>query len=134
MKKQELVTFKVDEDLAETLRSIPNRSEFIRKAVLNAIDNTCPLCHGAGTLSASQKKHWDQFILHHSVEICSQCHESYLVCDNDPSSNHEDHANHEDHQHTDDQHTAGHTAVRSEEAEIQTISLQTSPSGDPKGE
>lgn len=131
MKKQELVTFKVDEDLAETLRSIPNRSEFIRRAVLNAIDNTCPLCHGAGTLSASQKKHWDQFIRHHSVEVCSQCHESYLVCDNDPSSDHADHA---DHQHPDEQQTADNTAVTSEESEMQTISLQMPLSGDPKGE
>jgi len=84
MKKDDLMTFKVDEELAEVLRTIPNRSDFIRKAVLNAIHNTCPLCRGSGTLTPAQKKHWDAFSAHHSIVICDECSEPYITCDREP--------------------------------------------------
>jgi len=37
--KQELVSFKVDAELADMLRRMPNKSQFIRKAVLQALDH-----------------------------------------------------------------------------------------------
>ena len=78
--KQEIITFKVDEDLLERLKELPNRSEFIRRAILGAMDNICPLCQGTGSLSTNQKKHWDRFIADHSLEKCEECHEVRLVC------------------------------------------------------
>ena len=82
MKKQksEIITFKVDESLAEMIKHLPNRSEFIRTAVLNALDNTCPLCNGTGLLSPEQKKHWASLAKDHHIEECDECHENYLVC------------------------------------------------------
>ena len=56
--KQTVVTFKVDDALMENLRSIPNRSEFIRAAVLSALDNQCPVCRGTGLLTPAQMTHW----------------------------------------------------------------------------
>ncbi len=79
--KQEIITFKVDEELLERLKSLPNRSEFIRRAVLNAIDNVCPLCQGAGSLTAHQRQHWVEFLSGHSLERCELCHEVHLVCE-----------------------------------------------------
>jgi hypothetical protein len=79
--KQEIITFKVDDDLMERLRSLPNRSEFIRRAVLSAMQEVCPLCQGTGALSPNQKKHWDDFIASHSLEKCDTCHEVHLVCE-----------------------------------------------------
>ncbi|MBU8934944.1 MAG: ribbon-helix-helix domain-containing protein [candidate division Zixibacteria bacterium] len=79
-RKSEIVTFKVDESLLEALKGIPNRSSFIRSALLAALDSTCPLCMGTGILTPSQRDHWDQFNESHQVEECSDCHELHLVC------------------------------------------------------
>jgi hypothetical protein len=78
--KQEIVTFKVDSSLLDVLRELPNRSEFIRRAILNALDNVCPLCQGSGVLSPNQKKHWDKFSADHALAECNDCHEIHLVC------------------------------------------------------
>jgi hypothetical protein len=79
-KKEEVITFKVDARLAEVLRTIPNRSEFIRTAILNAVENVCPLCLGAGTLTLQQRRHWDEFVHNHTVKECDDCHAVHLVC------------------------------------------------------
>ena len=42
-RKEEVITFQVDEELAEALGGIRNRSDFIRQAVLTALGNTCPV-------------------------------------------------------------------------------------------
>ena len=78
--KSEIITFKADESLSEALRGIPNRSEFIRAAVLAALDSVCPLCQGTGILSPEQKRHWTSFASDHSVQECRDCHELHLVC------------------------------------------------------
>ena len=80
MKKQGIITFKVDEALYEVIRNIPNRSEFIRNALLSALGNICPLCNGTGILSPNQKQHWDEFAADHQVQTCNECRERYLVC------------------------------------------------------
>ena len=83
-KKQQVITFKVDPALAEAMDGIANRSEFIRSAVLAALDNTCPLCQGLGVLSPGQREHWDEFAGEHPIKECKDCHELYLVCSNHP--------------------------------------------------
>lgn len=80
MKKQEVVTFKVDESLMELIREIPNRSEFIRHAILQAMDSVCPLCQGTGILTPGQKRHWDSFLTTHSIERCDECDELFISC------------------------------------------------------
>lgn len=78
--KQEIVTFKVDETLWEALRGIPNRSEFIRGAIVSALSGACPLCRGAGSLTPQQQRHWSSFARNHSLEECRDCHAVHLVC------------------------------------------------------
>ncbi len=80
MKKQEVVTFKVDESLMDLIREIPNRSEFIRHAILQAMDSVCPLCQGTGILTPGQKRHWDSFLKTHSIERCDECDELFISC------------------------------------------------------
>lgn len=82
--KQEIVTFKVDEALHDILKSIPNRSEFIRAAILAALENVCPLCRGTGVLSPNQQKHWEQFARRHPLHQCDGCREYVLECENAP--------------------------------------------------
>lgn len=78
--KSEIVTFKADETLLEALQGVPNRSEFIRSAILAALDSACPLCRGTGILTPNQKRHWDEFARHHEITECDDCHELRLVC------------------------------------------------------
>lgn len=82
-RKDEIITFKADESLREALKGIPNRSEFIRHALLAALQNVCPLCCGTGILTPNQRRHWDAFAAHHSLTQCDDCNEFHLVCEAD---------------------------------------------------
>ncbi len=79
-KKREVITFKVDQALREALEAVPNRSEFIRSAILAALESVCPVCSGTGILSPNQKEHWANFIKNHALEKCGECKELHLVC------------------------------------------------------
>ncbi len=81
MAKPNLITFKVDDALAQVLQGMPNRSEFIRAAILNALDSACPLCKGTGILSVDQRRHWDKFAEHHEIQECDDCHAWHIVCE-----------------------------------------------------
>lgn len=80
-RKEDVITFKVDRQLAEKMKGIQNRSAFIRAAILAALENTCPLCGGTGVLSASQIDYWQTFSRTHHIERCPETQEVLLVCD-----------------------------------------------------
>lgn len=79
-KEIEVITFKADKEVVKLLKGIRNRSEFIRTAILDALDNACPFCRGTGVLTPHQKKHWDELAGHHTKKECKECHEEVLVC------------------------------------------------------
>jgi hypothetical protein len=79
-KKSDIITFKVDDTLLEAMEGIPNRSQFIRTAILAALDSSCPLCKGTGILTPNQHRHWEDFLVDHSVQACEKCNELHLVC------------------------------------------------------
>ena len=79
-KKQGIITFKAGQSLLNAMRGIPNRSEFIRTAILSALDSTCPLCRGTGILTPDQRRHWQAFSQQHGVTECEKCHATHLVC------------------------------------------------------
>ncbi|NLY90350.1 MAG: CopG family transcriptional regulator [Firmicutes bacterium] len=89
-RKQEVITFKVDEALSAALEGIPNRSEFIRMAILTALKDTCPLCRGTGFLTPEQQKHWQIFAQNHAITRCEECHSFHLVCTAGQSVNEDD--------------------------------------------
>lgn len=76
----EIVTFKIDRSMKKAMRGIKNRSEFIRSAILAALDNACPFCRGTGVLTPHRKKHWQELAGHHKVKECRECHEDVFVC------------------------------------------------------
>jgi hypothetical protein len=78
--KQQIITFKAEEALVAAMEDIPNRSEFIRSAILAALEGVCPLCHGTGVLNPKQQRHWRDFSRTHRVERCDHCDEGRLVC------------------------------------------------------
>lgn len=79
-RKPSIVTFKAEPAMLDALRAVPNRSEFIRAAVLNALEHACPLCGGSGVFTPEQKRHWETFRKHHAVKECGDCHALHLVC------------------------------------------------------
>lgn len=87
--KQDIITFKADASLLEAMKDIPNRSEFIRNAVLAALESTCPLCGGTGVLSPYQKRHLDDFLVDHPLRECEACHDLKFVCSRIPKARHD---------------------------------------------
>lgn len=83
--KPEIITFKADRSLLEAMRGIPNRSEFIREAVLAALKSICPLCRGSGILTPNQRSHWDAVADTHPIRECSDCNEVHLECADHPT-------------------------------------------------
>ena len=79
----EVITFKVDNVLKEAMEGINNRSEFIRAAILSALDGACPLCKGTGILTPQQREHWLEFSKDHILEKCDRCHSWVLSCEKD---------------------------------------------------
>ena len=82
MKKIDIISFKAEKELAELLKCLPNRSEFIRNALISALGITCPICQGKGFFSPTQLKHWEKFMKSHSLKDCKVCEGTHLVCDN----------------------------------------------------
>ena len=78
--RQHIITFKADEALVAALDGVANRSEFIRSAILAALDGACPLCRGTGVLTPNQRRHWREFSRTHAVETCGHCEEPRFVC------------------------------------------------------
>lgn len=79
--KEQVITFKVDKKLQDALNMVPNKSEFIRNSILEALGNKCPLCGGSGILSEAQKVHMNEFLRHHKIEKCSECNQILFRCD-----------------------------------------------------
>src|ERR1700761_7590265 len=71
--KSQIVAFKVDEDLANFLDKLPNKSEFIRRAILAQFNMTCPLCTGSGVVPSGLHHHFEHVIEHHSTRPCEKC-------------------------------------------------------------
>ena len=44
------VTFRIAEDLARTLRELPNQTKFVEDALRDALGRSCPVCDGSGRL------------------------------------------------------------------------------------
>lgn len=51
--RETVVTIRVDSCLADMLKSVPNRSAFIRDAIRDALARQCPVCHGAGVVAVA---------------------------------------------------------------------------------
>lgn len=78
--KPSVISFKADDAMSEALEKIPNKSEFIRAAVLAALDENCPFCGGTGTLNPHQRKHWASFLKDHRLEHCKECNGVRILC------------------------------------------------------
>jgi hypothetical protein len=72
-KKTEIVAFKVEEELAEFLNKLPNKSDYIRKAIIAQFGMACPLCTGTGVVSRGLHNHYKPVIEANNQHACHLC-------------------------------------------------------------
>jgi hypothetical protein len=72
-RKNRTVAVKIDEDLATFLDRLPNKSEFIRQAILAQFGTTCPLCTGSGQVPSVIASHYLPVLTRHREKQCSKC-------------------------------------------------------------
>ncbi len=73
--KTEIVAFKVEEELADFLNNLPNKSEFIRRAIVAQCGMTCPLCTGSGVVPRGLHTHYKPIITEQNTRPCERCQE-----------------------------------------------------------
>jgi len=71
--KTAIVAFKVENELAELLNQLPNKSAFIRKAITAQLGISCPLCHGNGVVPRGVHDHFAPLIAKFNHRSCDSC-------------------------------------------------------------
>ena len=77
--KTAVVAFKVEEELAEFLNQLPNKSEFIRKAIASQMSMSCPLCSGSGQVSRWAHDNYTRLLEQISHQHCNGCGEEMTI-------------------------------------------------------
>lgn len=75
--KQTVVSFRVDHHLAEVLNSLPDKSAFIRDAILRRFYTTCPFCQGKGVLPQAIAEWLQSHVPDVASVECTCCHYTY---------------------------------------------------------
>jgi hypothetical protein len=83
--KTSVVAFKVETELAEILNQLPNKSAFIRKAIVHQLDMACPLCSGAGMLPKGLHDHFAPLIGKLNAKTCEECGDKAAIISADPA-------------------------------------------------
>src|SRR5437763_5841872 len=71
--KSQIVAFKVEDELADFLNKLPNKSAFIRKAIVAQLGMTCPLCSGAGVVPKGIHEHYAPLLAKNASRKCDGC-------------------------------------------------------------
>src|SRR5215468_152742 len=71
--KTAVVAFKVEEELAEFLNKLPNKSAFIRKAIAAQLGMACPLCNGKGVVPRGVHDHYAPLLTPFNSAPCDGC-------------------------------------------------------------
>jgi len=72
--KSRTVAVKVEAELADFLARLPNKSEFIRQAILAQFGTACPLCSGTGQVASALGAHYAPILEKHRERACLNCH------------------------------------------------------------
>jgi hypothetical protein len=71
--KTAVVAFKVENELAELLNKLPNKSAFIRKAIAAQLGVACPLCQGKGVVPRGVHDHYAPLLKEFNSRNCDSC-------------------------------------------------------------
>lgn len=77
--KSAVVAFKVEEELANFLNQLPNKSDFIRRSIYSQLGIACPLCRGSGSVSKETHDHFTTFLEKWEVHECEGCGDAFAV-------------------------------------------------------
>ena len=77
--KSTVVAFKVEKELAGFLNQLPNKSDFIRRAIYARLGITCPLCHGTGSVSKQTHDRFAAFLDKWEVHQCEGCGDEFAL-------------------------------------------------------
>ena len=72
--KQTVVSFRVDQHLAEILNNLPDKSTFIRDAVLRRFHTACPFCNGQGVIPKLIADWLEAQLPDYESFACACCH------------------------------------------------------------
>jgi hypothetical protein len=71
--KDAVVAFKVEQELADLLDKLPNKSAFIRKAIEAQLGLACPLCNGKGVVPRGIHDHFAPLLPKLNSRLCDGC-------------------------------------------------------------
>jgi hypothetical protein len=71
--KSRTVAVKVEAEVADFLDRLPNKSDFIRQAILAQFRMACPLCSGSGVVPRGLGDHFAPVVRRHRVRKCEKC-------------------------------------------------------------
>src|SRR5258708_13559275 len=71
--KTAVVAFKVEQELADLLNKLPNKSAFIRNAIAAQLGVACPLCSGKGVVPRGVHDHYAPLLSRNSQRSCEGC-------------------------------------------------------------
>lgn len=71
--KDAVVAFKVEQELADLLNKLPNKSAFIRKAIAAQLGVACPLCNGMGVVPRGIHAHFAPLLAQMNARACDSC-------------------------------------------------------------
>ena len=77
--KTAVVAFKVEEELAEFLNQLPNKSAFIRKAIAAQMSMACPLCSGTGQVSRWSHDNYAKLLEQLAHQHCNGCGDELAI-------------------------------------------------------
>src|SRR5690349_20488036 len=77
--KQTVVSFRVDQHLAEILNQLPDKSTFIREAIMRRFHTSCPFCQGRGVLPKVIAEWISAQVPEFKTSECTCCHYLYPV-------------------------------------------------------
>jgi hypothetical protein len=77
--KTQVVAFKVEEELAGFLNGLPNKSDFIRRAIYSQFGLVCPLCRGVGSVSKEKHDHFESFLKKWDLHQCGSCGDEFAL-------------------------------------------------------
>jgi hypothetical protein len=77
--KSSVVAFKVEEDLANFLNNLPNKSDFIRRAIYSQLGISCPLCRGTGSVSKETHDRFAAFLEKWDLHQCEGCGDEFAL-------------------------------------------------------
>ena len=69
--------FRADPEMVQMLSSMPNASDFIRKAISRSIEEPCPVCVGSGRVAPGFNRQLERLGGHFVMRRCGSCATEY---------------------------------------------------------